>query len=206
MEQKMKFLLVISLLIFGITGQTKTLKLDETNTLRIFKEINYGMVPDFLLNLARLNEIDTKKPIYLYIHSPGGSVVVSEMLIEMAQKSRRPVHTVAIHAASAAFNVVQSLGIRYVTSFSRLLTHHAYTNFFPLNPGSIADAKQGMALVTPIYERIAKRMKLSNDEYELLMDKDLYIKGADNIKVNSADEVVDVDCSRGLILAGNCPN
>lgn len=199
-----QLLALLSVLALTFSCQSKELQLNTSNTIAIEGEISILSVFRFVAELDKLNEGSSNKPIYLYIHSPGGDVMASESIILLAKQSRRPVNTVTIVAASAAFNIVEGLGTRYITDHSVLLTHNAFFERFPINEDSHEELKKATEVLFKIYKRIADRMNLSYENYLNFMRYELPVRGKNNIKINTADEVVEINCSKELILNGIC--
>ncbi len=198
-------LLVCFTVVCGFSVYSHTIVLDEDNTIVLQGVINDYAAQQFFFKFLMLNMNKSTKPIYLYINSPGGSLGSAEAIIEIAKKSRRPVHTISSFAASAAFNIVQSLNKRYITSDAVLLTHNAYFNIFRVNPNSSEELEHAKADIFPVYERVAKRLKMTSKEYQTFMDASAFVKGENNIKINTADEIIDIQCTKKLILSGDCP-
>ncbi len=201
----MKVLLSLILMVLCSSSVfSKTVHLDEDNTIPITGAIDDVTVVTVIMGLAVLNEQKTNKPIYLYIDSPGGDVVSSMAVIAFAKSSRRPVHTVTVFAASAAFNIVQALGTRYISSYAVLLTHNAYFTHFSINDRSMIVMETATKALFKIYQQVADRLKMSLDDYLKFMSAETFVRGENNIKINTADKIVDIDCSRALILNGTC--
>lgn len=197
-------LLGIFLVITSLTGYAKTIKLDETNTIPLMGVIGPEMMLTTAIRLEILNQVKTDKPIYFYIYSPGGDVESSEVIIQLAKNSRRPVNTITIAAASAAFNIVQSLGDRDILENSLLLTHNAYQMKFQINEESADRVQKALDYLYKIYNRIAQRLNMTITEYENFMHAETFIRGKNNLIVNTADRIIEIECSKTLLLMGGC--
>lgn len=199
----MKYFLAIFLFI-SFALQAKTISLSDDNTISIIGSITSKLLVPVTMRIIILNQLKTNSPIYLYLNSLGGDLETSENLIVLLQKSRRPIHIVAVKAASCAFNMAQALGRRYITSHSLLLTHNAYFVTFPITDQSIKEVTEAVTTVMKVYERTAKRLHLSVKEYLKFMEPETWIRGRDNLTINAADEIVTIACSSKLILSGGC--
>lgn len=179
--------------------------MNEKNTAALIGTITDSSVAQLTLELGELDKIRTQDPIYIYIYSPGGSVPATLMLIEFTKTMHRPIHTVSVVAMSCAFYLVQYMGTRYITESSVLLTHNAFFTHFEINDEQREIFDQSLIEINKIYSVIAARLGMSIDEYLSFMKAETPIKGENNIKLNTADKIVDIECSKQLLLRGYCP-
>lgn len=196
--------LLLLLLLVSPTLFAKTLELNENNTLSILGEIGPHTLLDFSHKLIALNEKSTDKPLYLYIDSPGGVVEYADAIVFLAKNSRRIIHTISLKAASAAFNIVQMLHTRYIVYYSQLLTHPIYYPNLRSLPDTIEMLTQSVKEDFKTYREIAIRLGLPLEDYVKLMEKDMWVRGENNLTINTADEIVEIECSKQLILNGDC--
>ena len=90
-----------------------------------------GEVDDATMNIAVaellfLNNESKEKPIYLYINSPGGSVVSGLQLIDTMRMIEAPVYTIAMGMAASmgcAILAAGEKGHRYAMPSSQILAH-----------------------------------------------------------------------------------
>lgn len=200
-----KFNVILMVFMFSFSVFAKTIDLTTENVLPLLGPIDDATAFSVIFKLAALNEMKTDKPIYMYIDSPGGSVVSANLIIDTVKLSRRPVHTVSIFAASAAFNIVQALGSRFIVERTLFLTHNAYIANFRINELSIERIDQAKQYLFSIYAVSAKRLGLSDKEYQDFMESETLVRGENILKINAADRIVNVDCSKEIILNGSCP-
>ena len=204
-----KFLVTIILFSFCTVGCARSpvrriIHLDTSNTINIDGTISPTMLPALVEKIIELNSSNSTEPVFLRINSYGGSLEVSILIEKMLKNITRPVHTISILAASAAFNLAQQFGKRYILDRTIMLTHNAYYTFFPINKDSVAEAENSVQSVEEIYKEVATRLSMTLDEYYKFMAVETAIRGEDNIKVNTADEIIEVSCSKELILKGGC--
>lgn len=90
-----------------------------------------GEIDDTSMNIAVgellfLNSQDNESPIYLYINTPGGSVVAGCQLIDVMHYIKAPVYTIALGTAASMGGVILSAGEpghRYCMKSSQILVH-----------------------------------------------------------------------------------
>lgn len=200
----MKFISTL-LILFTFNINAKTINLDEKNTILLIGTISSPMSEYVVRQLDQLNKEKNNNPIYFLIYSNGGTLMDGEKIIAAAKKSRRPVDTITIVAMSEAFNIVQVLRTRYILNYALMMTHPIYIPNFPLVVDLLPDIIEDMGLTMAVYDRVAKRMKLSISQYIKFMRMESIIRGSNNLLINAADEIVSIQCTKDLILAGGCP-
>lgn len=192
-------------LFFSLLGRANTtIILNTTNTVSLIGPITVGSISTALLEINELNKMKSASPIFLYIQSPGGDVSAEELFISIAKQSKRPIHTVTLIAASAAFNIVQALGRRYIVDRTIMMTHNAFMEHVTLNEDVVMNLTEAMGFLLNVYDRTAKRLKMSSETYSKFMEKEAIIRGENNLRINTADELINIQCSKDLILEGKC--
>lgn len=192
-------------LFFSLLGRASTtIILNTTNTVSLVGPITVDSISAALVDINELNKIKSSSPIYLYIQSPGGDVSAEELFISIAKQSRRPVHTITLVAASAAFNIVQALGKHYIVERSIMMTHNAFMERVTLNKEVLGELAEAVGFLLNVYTRTANRLKMSYEVYSKFMEKEPIIRGENNLRINTADELVNIQCSKDLILSGKC--
>lgn len=196
------FLLAIMLslsLVFGVSA--KTITLSTQNSMSLNGQVSGGSMNGLMLKLQELNKIETKEPIFLIVNSPGGSIYDGFDFIRFAQTSKRPIHTVTLFAASMAFQIVESLGDRYVTSYSTLMSHKAKGGFDGEFPGQI-DSRYAHVLShlneqdKLVINRTKGKQTLKS--YASLIQNEYWANSTKAINDGFADEEVTVSCDKSL--------
>jgi ATP-dependent Clp protease protease subunit len=102
--------------------------------------------------------VDERKPIYLYINSPGGEVVNGYGLIDAILNSKTPVYTVNLaQCASMGFLIFLAGAKRYAMSHAEFLMHDGST----FSWDSTAKAKDRMEFETIQLEKMTKEYIIS---------------------------------------------
>lgn len=88
-------------------------------------EINSATANSIIGQLLFLEKEDNKKPITLYINSPGGSVTDGFAIYDVIHQIKCPVNTICMGMAAsmAAFLLAAGTGKRYATENSTIMIH-----------------------------------------------------------------------------------
>lgn len=196
-----RLIVIVSLLCSTslISKPIDTITLDVNNTYS-FKTA----VRDFSVDKAidAMSELDAKlesgKPIYLYLDSPGGSIIAGMRFINFLKSLDREVKTISSFSASMAFVIVQSSGERLALPNAVLMSHPGSTRCQG-NQYQIASCLDILKqLDTLLHTVITKRMKISYKEYIELIKHDKYFIGKKLIKYNVIDRFVRIKCTKAL--------
>ena len=186
-------------LAFGVSA--KTVKLTSQNSMSLNGKVDGESMNNLMIQLQELNKIETNEPIYLVINSPGGSVYDGFDFIRFAETSKRPIHTVTIFAASMAFQIVEALGDRYVTSYSTLMSHKASGGFKGEFPGQL-DSRYSHVLSHLIEQDkqvvFRTKGKQTLESYAQLIQNEYWANATKAINDGFADEQVAVECDKSL--------
>lgn len=136
--------------------------------------------------------------IYLYITSPGGSIMAGTHFIDKLHASGKKITCIADVAASMAFVILQSCDTRYVMESSIVMQHVA-------SYGVQGEAPKNWKLVQMIQRMLdvldksqADRLKLSLSEFRSKTRDDWWLLGSDTVAARAADKTVKVTCSPEL--------
>lgn len=119
---------------------------------------------------------DKRSPIWLYIQSPGGSVMSGLNLIDIIESSETPVYTVCFsNCSSMAFHIFISGHKRFAFKNSILLNHDGEVSL----SNSSSKAKDTMAFFNSLEERIknhvVNKTKITPDFYDSIYEKEYYM-------------------------------
>ena len=112
-------------IIFGLFSgvfSNELIELNSRNMITIRGPIKHESVSDFM---NKAGKIDSKN-IYIYISSPGGSVMEGMKIVDLIrslEKSGRSVSCISDFSASMAFIILQSCQRRLATFSSVLMQH-----------------------------------------------------------------------------------
>lgn len=193
--------------------QPKKIVLTSDNTLVLNDVINGESVAAVITKARELDQSGnllgkvgvSRKPIYMYIRSPGGEIQSGLEMLEALKGLNRPVNTITAFGASMAFQTVQQLGKRYITKAGVLMSHRAAGGF----EGSFGGQKPSqMDSRKNFWEERLNEMdrdtvartggKQTLESYQKAYDNEMWITGFQAVSQGYADEVVQVSCDESL--------
>lgn len=180
----------------------------EERRLFINSEIDENIIDSVVYHILRYNRLDKglkpeeRKPIYLFINSPGGSVCDGYGLIDVIQSSITPVYTInQALCASMGFLIFLAGHKRYSMKRSEFLMHDGSTAGWD----STAKMKDRMDFETKQLEQMTKeyimsRTNIDNDLYDAKYRVEWYMLPNEAKQHGILDYIVGVDCTIDEIL------
>ena len=175
----------------------------EERKIYINQEIDSDVIDGAVYHILRYNKLDKgipkeeRKPIFLYINSPGGSVVDGYGLIDAILSSETPVYTInQALCASMGFLIFIAGHKRFSMQHSEFLMHDGST----FGWDSTAKMKDRMDFETKELEQMTKRYIISHTNIdEKLYDEkyrvEWYFLPALAKEIGVVDYIVGQDCS-----------
>lgn len=180
-------------------AQPKTIMLTERNVLSLRGRIDGGSSAQLI---KQLNLYEEEK-VYLYITSPGGSVLNGLQIIEQIETMAArgiSVYCIADFAASMAFAIFQACPTRYTTYSSILMQHQMSLSGLK---GNLYNVENYIEFVRETDNRLdiqqAERMNLSVDVFQQKIMNDWWLSGGDIMKYGASDGEVRIYCQPGLV-------
>lgn len=180
----------------------------EERRLYINSGIDETIIDSMVYHILRYNREDKglkpeeRKPIHLYINSPGGSVCDGYGLIDVIQSSITPVYTInQALCASMGFLIFLAGHKRYSMLRSEFLMHDGSTAGWD----STAKMKDRMDFETKQLEQMTKeyiisRTAIDNDLYDAKYRVEWYMLPNEAKQHGIVDYIVGVDCTIDEIL------
>lgn len=175
------------------TSARKIIKLNDNNFVSIKGEIDDRSASKIIADLIGLKE----EKIYIYISSPGGSVIAGNHIIQTMEAltaNGKKIVCIADIANSMAFGIFQSCPKRYVLEHSILMQHQMSINL----KGSLENVKSMLEMILKINKKVDRvqsdKLGLSRSEFHELVQHDWWLYGDDIIANKAADEFVHVIC------------
>lgn len=169
--------------------------LTKENTVVLRGEVSSESVDKALNSILQ----NSSPNVYLYISSPGGSIMAGIHFIDKLRSSGKKVTCIADIAASMAFVILQSCETRYVLDSSLIMQHVA-------TYGLQGEAPKNWKLVQMIHRMLdvmdkaqADKLKLSLSEFRGKTRDDWWLLGNDAVEARAADETVEVSCNSELL-------
>ena len=143
--------------------------------------------------LLYLNSLDQKKPISLYIHSPGGVVYAGLAIYDAMQMIKAPVSTVAVGMTASMATALLTFGAKGL----RYALPHATVHMHPTGGGAqgytedvrIATREQER-LQTQLFHLMGKHTGHSWQELEHLFLRDKYMTAPEARQLGFVDEIL----------------
>lgn len=189
----MKMIALLLTFLIGFSANAEV-KMDQTNTL-VFNGFISAESMDNTYDLlkAKSDKLKKKEPLFLIINSPGGEVKAANDFIKKTKKLGRPVNTVTMLAAGAAFHLVQGLDKRYATEESVFVLIKPATGGFAQEITDLvfrSKFEEVVKLVKDSNAVDAKRMKMSAELYEKLAENEYWANTVDAAKLGMYDELL----------------
>jgi ATP-dependent Clp protease protease subunit len=189
-----KFLLAVCFLAIQVKPELIEFKKDNFVSLR--ETINEDSSSRLL---SKLNSIENKhNTIYLYINSPGGSVIAGLEIInyiKSLQSRSKQIICIAHNAMSMAFVILQYCSERYILYSSTLMQHQMSLGV----KGKLYDINSRMSYINIMENKMsqdqATRLNLTLDDFNKLIQNDWWLYSEDIIANNAADKMVSIFCS-----------
>lgn len=162
-----------------------------------------GVIDDEITaDLVRKMNKFIKPQLYLYITSPGGSVMEGLQIIDQIKTlSEKDVKVICIadFAASMAFAIFQSCPIRYVTSSSILMQHQMSLGI----KGNLYNLENYLEFVKQMDNDLdmlqSIRLGLEINNFKNKIMNDWWMGGKSILSNNAADKMVVVNCNSELV-------
>jgi ATP-dependent Clp protease protease subunit len=193
-------------------NKPETVVLSENNLLVLNTEVNgestgaiIAKAKELDAKLAKREYLGTKKPLYLFLNSPGGSIQSGLELIEALQGIGRPVNTVTLFAASMAFQILENMNDRFVLKNGVLMSHRAageMSGSFGGTRPSQMDSRYQLWLdrVKELDEQTVSRTHglQTYESYTKEYANEVWLTGTKSVQEGYADKVVLVKCDISL--------
>ena len=195
MKKLMMFIMVAMLSWTVMAGEIKKVELKGNNFFPITTEFTEILLEDFIKKTISYKG----KELYVYIDSPGGSVLAMSRMIGIMESSPIKFICVARFAASAAFNVFQYCDKRYMLYDGILMSHNASGTFSGELPRIDSLLKSFKLLVQRVERGVARKLKLEYKDYKALINKNFWLVYPQALEYNATDGIASITCSGELL-------
>jgi len=163
----------------------------ENRTVYVMHEINAELLASISLQLFAL-DLQSNKPIHLYICSPGGSVTDGLAIIDIMQTISSPIYTYAYGSVASMAAVIFAFGQkRYILPNAQIMLHQPMGGV----QGQASDIQIAANRIQQVKEKInnmiALRCSKPMHEVEKDTDRDIYLDAKGAIEYGIADFIVE---------------
>ena len=184
--------------VLDVQKDSEIIELTEKNHTALVGEVNRSSIKTVISDLVNR---DPSKEFYIYIESPGGSVMAGLLLVDYLA-TQKNITCVASFAASMAFSILQACPTRIVTPSAVIMQHEAYQ--IADGKQTSDDAKTSTNILVQMNDLMAtfeaKRLGISKEKFLELIKHEYWLIGS--VKIlhdNAADESKGVVCGKDII-------
>lgn len=167
-------------------------KMLDDRVILLTTPINTMSMTTIISQIMYLNAKSSKKPIHLYISSPGGSITDGYGIIDTMKLVKAPIYTYTIGLSASMGALIFINGDkRFMLPHSELMLHQ------PLGgaQGQASDieitANRILKMKRDINEMISVRCNLEIKKVEEFTDRDRYFSAKESIEFGFADEIIE---------------
>lgn len=186
-----------------MTDQTPTTLLPEfmeenllgSRNLFLSGVVNGVLAQRLQAQLLTLEEKDSKKPIYLWINSPGGEVHSGFAIYDTIQFIRPKVYTIVSGAAASMGSIIALAAEkenRFAMTNAKFLIHQPLVGGVIQGPASDIEihAKDIIKLKQKIFDLYAERTGHSRNYFENVMERDHWLSAEEALEIGLVSKVI----------------
>lgn len=182
--------------------------IEENRHLYLNGEVDEEVIDQLVYHILRYNRLDKgvpveeRKPILLYINSPGGSVICGYSLVDAIVNSKTPVYTVNLaECSSMGFLIAISGHKRYTFPHCEYLMHEGYAGAYD----NMSKAKDRIDFEAGEMEQMTRefiisRTKIGEDLYKEKYRCEWYFLPKQAKELGVVDYIVGEDCDIDEII------
>lgn len=181
-----------------VNDDAELIHLHGANSVILRGPVTSASIDRVISDISKLVEDD----IYLYIHSPGGSVIDGERLVQTIQaleRTGKKIHGVTDLALSMGFDIFQTCTTRYITKGGILMQHQMSSRV----GGNIRSMREMMNWHDYLYnvtcQYQADRIGMTLNDFQDRVNDEWWLYDRQAIEQNVADKSALVLCSTDLI-------
>ena len=157
-------------------------------------EINQDTANLIVAQLLFLQSEDSKKPIQMYINSPGGSITAGLAIIDTMHHIKPEVHTICIGVAASMGAVILSQGAkgkRFALPHSEVMIHQASGGIEGQASNIVITAEFIVKLQNKLYRLLSKSTGKTVEQIEKDADRDYWMDADVALEYGIIDEIID---------------
>lgn len=197
-------ILVINMFLFNIIASAATpiITLAKDNTVALIGEVNPSSINALIIDI----ESKPSKTVYLYILSPGGSVLAGQNFLDYLRTTDKDIICIAKVAISMAHHIFENCKTRIIQSDSILMQH----NMTAGTDGKIESMKRFLSILSDIEHEmnvyVSDRINLSLKDFELIIKDEWWVYGNKAVTLKLADSEAQVKCATTAYTSSTIKN
>lgn len=197
----LSFLFAAFALVSATENATNVITLTNNNFVSLVGPVtgpNIDSVLQLMNDAALQSHIKSEKQVYLYLNTPGGSVIDGYRLIQhirVLQAQQVSVDCIGQTFISMGFAIMQTCTRRFIMSHS-IGMQHPLSTFLG---GALQNIRGQLDMVEAMHEDLMamelKRLSMTREVFEEKILRDWWMFGIQAIRVSAADSLVLVQCA-----------
>ena len=176
---------------------------DELKERNIYlnEQIDECVIENAVIQILKFNRedkhkpISERKPIRIYMNSPGGSVIDGLILVDAIIQSKTPIHGILLGMAySMCSYILIVCDERYALPHSSILIHDGTAGAMTSGNKFKDLAKFYDSLDKKTKHLIVSRTKISDELYEEKRDREFYFFADEGKELGVVDKIIGIDC------------
>lgn len=162
--------------------------------------IDDSVVEKALMQVLKINNddkhipIEQRKPIVIYLNTPGGLVYIGMALCDAIRQSKTPVHIHALGYACSMGSLILACGHKRIAYENTVVMIHEGGISFEGNAGQAKDLME----FNKITEKRAKKIildntKITEEKYDSMTRKDWWMYADEALELGIIDEIIGME-------------
>lgn len=185
-----------------VMAKNSSITFTEENSVILSGKVDDVSIANLQKELGKVaGKLSKGSTVYLLLDTPGGSVVAGNQFIDFAKGLDIKVKPVCLFCASMGYHIFQSLDERLVQESSILMSHRiSVSGVGGQIPGELVTTVKFFSdMSNEMDAKVAKRIGISREQYQAMIYDELWLTGAQAVKLNHADKVGQFQCSEKLL-------
>lgn len=164
-------------------------------------EIDDNVIEDYVMYILKWNKedknlpVDNRKPIRIFISSPGGSAFSANVMVDVIMQSKTPVYGIALDlVASAAYIIYLACHERYSLLSASFLQHEGDITI----ENSRSKFKQTAEYFNEMEQRskefILSRTAMTEEFYDSVYEQEMWMLPTKAKQLGVVHKIIGVDC------------
>lgn len=179
----------------------------DNRMLVLNNEIDENVIEDYIMYILKWNKedmnlpVDSRKPIKIFISSPGGNVFDANIFVDIILQSKTPVWGIALDlVASAAYSVLLACHIRYGQIRSSFLQHEGDLAIENSRSKFKQTAEYFNEMEQVCKEFILSRTNMTEEFYDKILQDEYWMTSTRAKELGVIHKIIGIDCELDEVL------